>query len=133
ELDTPGLLRDIAKWKVGHFTADDYDEGARAAFIDDAEEMHRLALKTARPSGVRRIPLHVRCMDYGTSDLGERVACEGEYHALLLPWRPDLPDMVCDQDESHRMSPLQWQRAQKRTNLSGLVRLGASLDIAAGT
>lgn len=123
ELDTPGLLQDIAKWRVGHFLADDYDEMARLAFIDDAEEKHALAFKTARPSGVRRIPLHVRCMDHGTNDQGERMPCEGEYYALLLPWRSDIPDMICSEDETHRMTPLGWQRAQKKTNLAGIVRL----------
>lgn len=113
ELDTPGLLRDIAKWKVGHFTSDDYDEMAKIAFIDDAEEMHALALKTARPSGARRIPLHVACTEHGATDLGERVPCEGEYYALLIPDQP-MRDMVCSEDQTHRMSPLEWTRAVKR-------------------
>lgn len=122
ELDTPGLLTDIAKWRVGHFTADDYDEMARAAFIEDAQEMHALALRTARPSGARRIPLHVRCMDHGTSDLGERVACEGEYYTLLIPDR-GMQDMVCSEDPTHRMSPLEWQRAMR----SGIIAAGVMI------
>lgn len=113
ELDTPGLLRDIARWRVGHFTEHD-DESLRQAIIDDAEEYHALALRTARPSGVRRIPLHVPCREYDTTDQGERVACDGEYYALLKPWESTVPDMICNQDDTHRMTPLQWQRAQKR-------------------
>lgn len=113
ELDTPGLLRDIAKWRIGHFTEHE-DEALRQAIIDDAEEYHSLALRTARPSGVRRIPLHVPCQEHGTTDQGERVACEGEYYALLKPWESTIPDMICTEDEEHRMTPLMWQRAQKR-------------------
>ena len=132
DITTPNLLRDIAKWRIGHFTEHE-DEMLAQAIIDDAEEMHALALRTARPSGVRRVPLHVRCMEHDTNDQGERIECAGEYYALLLPWRSDVPDMVCSEDETHRMSPWQWQRAQKKTNRSGLAKLRVALDIASGT
>lgn len=112
DVSTPSLLRDIAKWRIGHFTHH-ADEFVTLAFIDDCEDYHDLAFSVARPSGVRRIPLHVACMEHATTDQGERVPCQGEYYALLVPDRP-MRDMVCDQDEQHRMSPLQWTRAVKR-------------------
>src|SRR5699024_4627317 len=99
-------------WRAGHFT-EHADEMGALAFTDDCEQMRDLALKTARPSGARRIPLHVPCHEHGTNDQGERIPCPGEYSALLLPWRPDMPDMLCSGDGSHRMTTLESPRAQR--------------------
>lgn len=116
DVSTPSILRNIAEWRIGHFTQR-HDEMVTIAFTEDCEDYHDLALKTARPSGVRRIPLHVQCMNHGTNDQGERVPCNGEYYALLIPDKP-MRDMVCSQDEQHRMSPLEWTRAVKRGTIT---------------
>ena len=78
--------------------------------------MRSLAERAAYPSGRRWIPLHIACLEHGTSDKGERVVCPGQYRALLDPEKPGLiPDMVCEADPTHRISPLDWQRAARKS------------------
>lgn len=120
-----GLLREIARERIGHFTEHE-DEGLRLAFYDDARELRRKAERTAYPRGVKNIPLHIACVEHGTTDLGERVACCGQYMVRLDPEKAGLiPDMVCDQDSTHRITPEQWQRAARKTSFdpAGMRRL----------
>lgn len=113
--DTPTLLADIARRRIGHFTEHE-DEGLRLSFYDDVASMRQQVQRAAYPSGRRWVPLHVACLEHDTTDLGERVPCEGEYRVLLDPDRPGVvPDMVCELDPSHRISPLDWQRAARKS------------------
>jgi hypothetical protein len=108
---TADILSDIATNRVGHFT-EHADEGIREATADDAKRLAKLALNTARPSGRRKIRLGTPCLDYGTSDLGERIVCTGEYTTVLEP-SETIGDLVCSKNPQHRMTPLEWQRAQR--------------------
>lgn len=110
--DTPDLLRQIADERVGHFTAHP-DEALALGVADDAERLAKLARTTAYPSGRRKIPLNIACIEHGTSDLGERIPCTGSLYTVLVP-DESIGDFICDQDPAHRMTPLQWQRSQKR-------------------
>lgn len=111
----PTTLANIARERIGHFTAHP-DEMLRLSFFEDAQTMRRLAERAAYPSGRRWIPLHIACLEHGTSDQGERIVCPGEYRVLLDPEKPGLiPDMVCEVDPSHRISPLDWQRAARKS------------------
>lgn len=112
--DTPTLLTSIARLRVGHFT-EHPDLGD--TFADDATAMRRKVEHAAYPSGRRRVPLHVPCTEHTESDQGERVPCPGSYTATLDPERPGLiPDMVCDHDPAHRITPLEWQRAARKSS-----------------
>jgi len=116
DISTPGLLRHIATWRIGHFT-DHPDEMLAQAITDDADHYAHLVRKTANPSGVRKIPLHVACLEHATDDQGARVPCPGEYHTMLIPDR-DIQDMVCSEDSTHRMSPWEWARGLRRGTIA---------------
>ncbi len=110
--DTRDILDDIATNRIGHFTAH-ADEMLALSVTEDAARLARLARNTARPSGRRRIPLHIPCAEHTTSDLGERVPCPGHLVTTLAPGER-LGDFVCDRVPGHRMAPLEWQRGQRR-------------------
>lgn len=112
-LDTGRLARHIAEERIGHFLAHE-DEHLRIEFLDDAERLAGLARRTALPSGARWLRTGVLCTEHGTSEMGERVVCEGEYRVLMLPDQDAVTDMVCTEDQDHRITPLEWQRAQRR-------------------
>lgn len=113
--DTPALLHNIARTRIGHFTEHE-DEGMRLAFFDDVDHHRRAVESAAYPRGVKIIPVHVECVEHTTTDLGERVPCPGEYTVRLDPERAGLiPDMICDHDRAHRITPEQWQRAARKT------------------
>ena len=113
--DAPALLTHIARERLGHFTAHE-DEGLRHAIADDAHRLRRLAEHTAYPTGRRWVPVHVACLEYATTDLGERTPCTGEYRVMLDPEAHGMvPDMVCELDPTHRISPLDWQRAARKS------------------
>lgn len=102
--DTPALLRALAL-RAGHWT-EHHDELIAATFIDESAEVHRRAASIARPTGARRVPVHVACLEDG---------CPGAYTVMLLPdrdWR--IPDLVCDKDRDHRITPAEWQRLERR-------------------
>ena len=108
------ILREIARERIGHFTAHP-DQGMRLAFHDDARAMRELAERTAYPSGRKWVRVHVACLEYLTTAAGERKPCPGGYRVLLDPELPGLiPDMVCEKDGAHRISPLDWQRAARK-------------------
>lgn len=113
--DTPDLLREIARERIGHFTHH-ADEALRIGFYDDAHRLRGLVTRRAYPTGKRVVPLHIPCTEHDTSDLGERVQCAGQFGIMLDPDRPGfIPDMVCSDDPTHRISPAEWQRASRRT------------------
>jgi hypothetical protein len=101
---TPGILRALAA-RVGHFTADP-DTGDE--FCAEADRLARLVDHTAHPTGRRR--LHIggaHCIEPG---------CTGTYTVLADPTAPCLvPDLICDHDRAHRIDPVEWQRAYRRT------------------
>lgn len=112
-LDTGLLARHIAKERIGHFLAHE-DQHLRIEFLDDVERLAGLARRTAWPSGARWLRTGVECTEHRTSDMGARVACTGEYRVHMLPGQEAMPDMVCSEDQSHRITPLEWQRAMRR-------------------
>lgn len=130
-IDTGELARHIALERIGHFLHH-ADEQLRVEFLDDAERMASLARNTAWPSGARWLRTGIECTEHGTSDMGARVVCEGEYRVLMLPGQAAIPDMVCDVDPGHRITPLEWQRAQRRRpmNAQAAARLARTLRLA---
>lgn len=109
---TPELLVEIATWRTGHFTQHD-DAMLAMSVLDDAKRLDKRVHHLVAPDGRRTIPLHIPCQEHGTSDMGERTVCPGEYKTLLIPGGT-MQDMVCDDDPAHRLSPVEWQRSQRR-------------------
>lgn len=130
-LDTGELVRHIAEERIGHFLAHK-DEHLRIEFLDDAERLSSLARRTAWPSGARWLRTGIDCTEHDTSDMGERVVCRGEYRVFMLPGQEAMPNMVCSEDQEHRITPLEWQRAQRRRpmNAQAAVRFVTTLRLA---
>lgn len=132
-LDTGELARHIATERIGHFLHHE-DEHLRIEFLDDAERLAGIARRTAWPSGARWLRTGVVCAEHGTSDLGERVACTGEYRVFMHPDQDAVGDMVCNLDREHRITPLEWQRAQRRRpmNAQAAAKFARTLRLADG-
>lgn len=109
----PDLLAQVAQ-RVGHF-AEHADAMLAMTFCDDAERLRKAVEAAAWPTGRRWVGIGARCVEHGTSDLGERIPCPGKYRVLVDPEQPyRIPDIVCDQDREHRIDPVEWQRAYRR-------------------
>ena len=122
----PSIIRGIVS-RIGHFT-ESPDEMVRLTFGDECAEKVQL-IKDAL-SDRRRRPLHIPCGEHGTSDLGARIPCPGEYTIMVDPDRPGIiPDMICDEDKTHRITPEEWQRGMRRRPFDpvGAARLIAAI------
>ena len=112
-LTVPATLENIAATRLGHFTAHP-DEHLALAFHDDARENRRLAEAAAYPRGQRLMRLGISCQ-HGTEDS----PCTGQYTILMDPDKPGLiPDMICNHNRTHTITPDAWQRARRRTNMN---------------
>lgn len=114
--DTAALLREIANDRIGHFT-EHPDDGLREAFTADAREMRRKVTGAAYPRGVRTINLGIPCDQHDTTDQGERVPCPGKYTTKLHP-EESIGNLVCSRDPQHWMTPLEWQRSQRKRDVA---------------
>lgn len=132
-LDTGQLARHIASERIGHFLHHE-DQHMRIEFLDDAERVAGLARRTAWPSGARWMRTGVECTEHGTSDTGERVACKGEFRVFMQPGQDAVGDMVCTEDQEHRITPLEWQRAKRRQPMDAQAAAGfaRTLGLASG-
>lgn len=132
-LDAGELVRHIATERIGHFLHHE-EEQLRIEFLDDAARLAGLARRTAWPSGARWLRTGIDCTEHGTSDLGERVPCRGEYRVFMLPGQEAPGDMVCTDDQGHRITPLEWQRAMRRRpmNAQAAANFARTLRLASG-
>jgi hypothetical protein len=127
----PGLARWIANWHLSVFTV---HAGRLTAlsFIDDVTLGRRAVKSAAYPLGTRKVETGLRCTEHADSPEGERTPCTGEMCAWVTPRMSALPDLVCSEDETHRIDPATWQRAgwkRAATNAAGIGRLAAGLDL----
>ncbi|MFN2347400.1 MAG: hypothetical protein ABR616_17015 [Dermatophilaceae bacterium] len=67
----------------------------------------------------RQIDTGMPCEAHGTSELGERMPCDGRMRARLTD---SMPDLVCSVDSSHRISPDVWSRYGWRIAHEGAAR-----------
>lgn len=126
EQTPPGLALWIATRHLDVFTrhAGRY---TAVAFMDDVWSLSRMVRSAAYPSGARKVPTGLACVEHATSAEGERVPCAGMMFATVLPQMSSSPDLVCDADDTHRIDPATWQRAGwKRAHAVGLDRAGAA-------
>lgn len=128
--DIDVLARWAADWAVDEVVryADEHD---CLDIASDARTVARAVFSAAYPSGVHWVEVGLNCEDHGTSDLGERVACEGIMRALV--GKGSLPDLVCSEDETHIIEPAQWEREgwrrkhRQQLNAVGVANLAKKL------
>lgn len=109
--DLPACLRWIATWRAD-WLARHPDLGGDV--VDEWRGHARLVHRRAYPDRpARTIHVGVPCAEHGTDELGQRIPCPGVMTVRLTD--SDLvPDMVCTLDPTHRISPVEWQRAARR-------------------
>lgn len=106
----PGAMAEwVAQWQIPHITGTTAQETAEE-IADDVHRAERATWNALEPA--RWVNVNLTCDQFGTSDMGERVPCEGTMRAHV--GRGVLPDLVCSQDPSHTVSPAQWERSQWR-------------------
>ena len=104
-------LRYLADWRAP-WLARHPDIGA--AICTDWAKTALDVQRAARPERRRRIDVGVPCPEHATSDLGERIPCPGGLGVTIGPATDLMPDLVCDHDDTHRISPEEWLRAARR-------------------
>ena len=114
----PGRARWLADWHLSVFTHHAGQLSA-LAFIEDVWGDRRAVRSAAYPSGARKVETGLRCTEHATTDMGERVPCDGEMVAWVRPQMVTMPDLVCTADEEHRIDPATWQRAGWKRALTG--------------
>lgn len=107
--DSFAILAWVERWHLPHLTATTTAQTAQE-LADDVAAAEQATWDALEPT--RWVDVNLTCDQHGTSDLGERVPCGGQMRAKV--GRGKLPDLVCNLDPSHRVSPAQWERAQWR-------------------
>lgn len=110
----------ILQWQVPHITATTARETAEeiATVLVDAEKATWDALNPPP----RWITV-TGCTMHGTSDMGERVPCTGVLRAKV--GTGVMPDLECDSDPSHVISPTTWGRPVWKRKTEPSARMGA--------
>lgn len=108
--DTPTLAAWLSRWHVDHFASHPGDTLALEV-LKDVRNAARMVRAAAYPSGGRRVETGLLCEQHSTSDAGERVPCPGAMYAWVQPGMTHTPDLVCSEDDTHRIDPATWQRA----------------------
>jgi hypothetical protein len=103
----PEMALWIATWHVDHLARTTADETS-VEIVSDVASAKRKVSSAAYPTGAHWIEVGLPCDQHGTSDLGERIPCEGILRALVGIGR--MPDLVCTVDETHIVEPPVWER-----------------------
>lgn len=103
--DDGDLARWLADWQVPHLTAATAEETA-LEIADDLAEAEQATFDAINPPP-RWIAV-TGCTKHGTSDTGDRVPCLGVLRAKV--GTGVMPDLVCDTDPAHVLSPQVWGR-----------------------
>lgn len=108
--DTPSLAGWLADWHVdalvsrpGMLTA--------LAIIEDTASIHTQVRRAAYPSGARKVETGMACTEHTTTPDGARTPCPGAMVAWVHTGMDHTPDLVCTEDDTHRVDPATWQRA----------------------
>ena len=105
----PGLARWIATRHLDVFTKH-AGKSTAMAFMDDVWAIRSAVRRAAYPSGARKVPTGLRCVEHVTTVEGERAPCPGEMVAWVVPQAVVMPDLVCTEDRQHVIDPATWQR-----------------------
>lgn len=101
---TEHLARWMLRWQVPHLTAVTAEETA-LEIADDLARAERATFKALDPP---RWVVVTGCTVHTTDDLGRPCACEGTLWAKV--GAGVMPDLECDMDASHVISPGTWER-----------------------
>ena len=100
--DAPGMCAYLDHW-ADFLAAHDAAEDAVEELEDDARRCEAIA------QGLRKRRFEVgQCIAHDTSDLGERIPCEGRIVADLSTGQATLPVLRCTLDTSHTWDGSQW-------------------------
>lgn len=113
-----GMTYFIGVW-TERIVTDFPDDGANLA--TEVGQHARNLSGLVQETGVRKFPIG-GCPEHGTSDLGERVPCQGELSALLRKDDDLLPsEVACSADVEHRWPAREWMQLGRRivTEMSG--------------
>ena len=130
--DSAAILRDVADNHLGVFLGN--DPIMSADFLESCLAQVKHARLTVTGLGGRWMRLHVNCAESVTDQDGTRVLCAGEYRMWMRADQKYLDDLVCDDDETHRLTPAQWFAALRRkpADPDAAARLARTLRLAAG-
>lgn len=136
----PGLARWVATWHASAITHHE-DIDLVAALAQEARDHKRNVNKRAYPGESRRVDLrHHKCAVTVEGEQGEPKRCGGHYFAIVNPAALDRPDLICTENDSHRIPPSQWARhnllrpldnangSSWLTSQEAAVKLGTSVD-----
>lgn len=112
--DSAAILREIADEHLGVFLGSNGLEVGE--FMDECAEWVGWARRNTLGLEARWLRLHVPCAEMADSPDGARVPCEGEYRMRMRSKQDALADMVCDRDQTHRITPVEWMRAMRRAS-----------------
>lgn len=121
---TPSLADWLARWHIDTIAAGVGRMTALAA-IEDTRSAWLACKRRAYPTGGRKVDLGIPCEHHGTNDMGERTTCPGVMVAYVSPARSGLPDLVCTEDDSHRLAPEVWMRDGWKRAHATMSRSGA--------
>ena len=120
---TPSLLTWIAQWHSGWLIGHE-DAAFIAGITDEARTHQKDVRRRAFPSGARKVDLpNVRCSvavevvdDAWVDARGQeherthREPCAGHMFAIVSERAIDGSDLICTEDESHRVPSANWRR-----------------------
>ncbi len=105
DIDT--TLRWIARWHLPHITAKGAEETA-LEIQQDIQRVERASHHALSPA--RWVDVNLACVEHGTSDIGERIPCDGTMRAKV--GIETMPNLVCTSDPTHIVPPASWVRAR---------------------
>lgn len=82
-----------------------------------AHEMKRSLRKCLGFDPTKRVDTGIRCTEHVTDDMGQRVPCAGTYTYTVHERMDGFPDLVCTDDEEHRVTPEGFRRVARRPEL----------------
>ena len=105
----PGMARWLATWHMDELARMPGGDQLTLEMFRDLADAATAVKRAAYPSGGRRVDTDLPCEEHATSDVGDRVPCGGIMCAWVTPSMARLPDLVCSEDETHRLDPRTWQ------------------------
>ena len=114
--DVPRLARMVAT-HLDHLTHAPMMEGHQVSIREDARSMARSLRKALGFDPARRVDTGIRCTEHDTDDAGQRVPCMGTYTYTVHERMDGFPDLVCTEDDTHRITPEGFRRVARRPEL----------------
>ena len=112
---TPAVAHWIASWQIPHITHVTSRESAEE-ILRDVTSAERATYRATHPTGAHWEAVNLVCDQWTTDDTGSRVPCPGDMWAWV---GEGMPDLICDHDESHRITPAEWERSGWKRRLRG--------------